>query len=167
MDAMRQHLLSATSNRAMQARQLRKYNYRIISAPPPPPLHLTFELRLFHSGRMLNNSFPVYACAHLFAVHGCFIVWHFRALSCTRKFFPTRSNEGCTFLATTLYTLHWYAVNIVINTWLATAQQDRAAIADSSGPRLTLLRHSYTELWLRAHTNLFVMGLFDSLCWLL
>ena len=98
---------------------------------------------------------------------GCFIVWHFRALSCTRKFFPTHSNEGCTFLATTLYTLHRYAVNIVINTWLATAQQDRAAIADSSGPRLTLLRHSYTELWLRAHTNLFVMGLFDSLCWLL
>ena len=82
-------------------------------------------------------------------------------------FFPTRSNKGCTIIATTICTLHWYAVNIVKNTWLATAQRDRATIADCNGPRLTLLRHSYIELWLREHPNLFVMGLFDSLCWLL
>ena len=56
------------------------------------------------------------------------------------KFFPTRSNEGCTFLATTLYTLHWYAVNIVINTWLATAQQDRAAISQRNIHRLLQVR---------------------------
>ena len=49
-----------------------------------------------------------------------------------------------TFLATTLCTLHWYTVNIIKNMWLATAQQNRAAIAEASGPRLTLLRHSYT-----------------------
>ena len=119
--------------------------------PHPLRLHLQiFDDQRQHSGR-----------------HGCYSATRMRKLSRPRIIFSTRSNEGCTFLATTLCTLHWYAVNIVINTWLSTTQQDREAIAESNGPRLTLVRHSYTELWLRTHTNLFVMGLFDSLCWLL